>query len=218
MKPIYKCTKCGAYTEQPVHCNAPAQLVLDGKHRLMLSKLVSYLLRHDPEAAGLHMDSEGWVDVNQLVHGIKTKWPRNHLYQWVTPEHVKALALLDPKGRFELKEGKIRARYGHNQSLNVNIDYPEDVESAILYHGTTLQALPSILREGLKPLKRKYVHLTTNIQDAIETAKRHRGRPVVLEIDCEKLRSMGIKIYKASPTIRLAKHVPPSCIKNIIQP
>ncbi|WP_180377870.1 RNA 2'-phosphotransferase [Rothia nasimurium] len=36
-----------------------------------LSKLVSYALRHRPEEFNLTPDSQGWVDLDDLVRGIK---------------------------------------------------------------------------------------------------------------------------------------------------
>jgi putative RNA 2'-phosphotransferase len=46
MRNIYRCRVCGKYTESPVHCGVEAELFLDAKRRVMLSKLMSGLLRH----------------------------------------------------------------------------------------------------------------------------------------------------------------------------
>ena len=35
-----------------------------------LSKFISLLLRHHPEAAGITLDEHGWADVNELLEGI----------------------------------------------------------------------------------------------------------------------------------------------------
>jgi len=114
MKDIRKCPVCGAFTEDKRHCNANTTLFLDGKRRLMLSKLLSGILRHFPYEVGINMNNEGYVDIDELVHAIKTRWKNKELYKWVTREHIIAIALLDPKGRFEIRNNKIRARYGHS--------------------------------------------------------------------------------------------------------
>ena len=215
MKNIYKCRICGVYTETPIHCNRPAKLLLDGKRRLALSKLVSFILRHDPLSAGLTLDKEGWIKIKDLVYGIKNIWVNRHLYSWVTEEHILALAILDPKGRFEIKNGRIRARYGHSQKLKVEISYSIDNTSKVLYHGTIEANLKSILSKGLKPMRRQFVHLSVNVEDAYEVARRHGERIVILVIDCDCLRKHGISIYKATDKIRLVKYVPPSCIIDI---
>ncbi|MHC1627757.1 MAG: RNA 2'-phosphotransferase [Candidatus Nezhaarchaeales archaeon] len=189
----------------------PAELILDPHRRLRLSKLLTAILRHVPETIGLTLDSEGWIDIDELVNKIKSYKPH---YNWITKDIVKAIAMLDPKGRFELKENAIRARYGHARRLNVKINYQEDKEKKILYHGTSAANLKSILKEGIKPMKRHMVHLAASIQDAIETALRKDRNIVIFEIDAEKLRKEGFKIYKASDKIYVTSYVPPSAIKK----
>ena len=215
MKDVYKCKRCGKYVEEPVHCGTKAELLMSGKDRLALSKLISYILRHNPSAVGLKMGSDGWVRISDLVRGIKEVWVNKERYQWVTGEHVRALAALDPKGRFEVKGDLIRARYGHSKSLGLKvvINYEVDTVSRVLYHGTTVAYLPSILKEGIKPMRRQYVHLTTDKGIACETGARH-GKPAVLVIDAECLRNSGITVLKASEVVRLAEYVPAKCIKN----
>jgi len=215
VKSIYKCSVCGCYTESPVHCGKQAKLILDGSKRLALSKLISFILRHNPSSIGLVMDREGWVKIEDLVYGIKNLWINKHLYSWVTREHIIALAQLDYKGRFEVKNGYIRARYGHSRNLQIEISYPTDNTSKILYHGTLRENLKNILSEGIKPMKRKYVHLSVNIEDAYEVAKRHGRDTVILIIDCNCLRKHNIPVYIASSRVRLVKYVPPTCIIGV---
>jgi putative RNA 2'-phosphotransferase len=214
LKNIYKCRVCGAFTESRIHCGVEAELLIDGRRRVMLSKLLSGLLRHYPWEAGLKPSSDGWVRIDDVVRGIREVWRNRELYQWVTREHVLAVAILDPKQRFEVRNGMIRARYGH--SIDVNIEYPVEYPESKLYHGTSIDKLGKILLEGLKPMRRKYVHLTIDYEDAVETGRRH-GKPAVLEISIECLRNRGIKLYRATKKIYLAKHIPPECIKQVIK-
>lgn len=215
MKPIYKCRICGKYVETPIHCGVEAKLLLDANKRLKLSKLLSGLLRHYPWEAGLRIDSEGWVDIDELVEGIKTRWRNKELYQWLSREHIIAVAKLDPKGRFEIRNNKIRARYGH--SINVKIKYELEYPPTQLYHGTSIDKLAKIMIEGLKPMKRQFVHLTTSLENAVETGKRH-GKPVVLIIDTMCLKEKRIPLYKATEKIYLAPKIPSQCIKQTFKP
>lgn len=215
MKPIYKCKVCGTFTEDPVHCGGRAILLLDSKRRVMLSKLMSGLLRHFPWEANLSLSKEGWVNINELVRGIREYWRNKEQYQWVTREHILAVAILDPKGRFEIKGNNIRARYGH--SISVKLRYTEDTEVKILYHGTRIDNLHNILKEGLKPMKRLWVHLSSTPSDAYEVGRRHGGQAIVLEIDVKCLRRKGHRVYKASRTVYLTDYVPPECIKAKIE-
>ncbi len=217
MRNIYKCRVCGAYTEDPVHCGKPCRLLLDGRRRLMLSKLMSFILRHCPECVGLELDKEGFVSVRDLAEAIRERWVRKELYSFVTEEHIVAIAKLDPKGRFELKGDRIRAAYGH--TVKLELEYSENVCGKVkeLYHGTTEDVLENILKEGLKPMKRLYVHMTDSIEDAVETAKRKGRDVVVLVIDVDCVCRAGIQVFKAGRTVYVAKYVPPQCIKRVLR-
>jgi putative RNA 2'-phosphotransferase len=202
---VYRCAVCGRFVEEDRHCGYPAAPVLEGAMRLKISKLLSLALRHDPSALGLKIDREGWAEVDAVLKGLERAGFR------VDAVVLKALVELDDKGRFELRNGKIRARYGH--SIDVSISYPEDATSAALYHGTSQDFLPSILREGILPMKRRYVHLAVDVETACLNAAR-RPRPVVLAVDAQCLRRRGYRVYIASHKIRLVQYVPPECIEK----
>jgi len=182
---------------------------------ITLSKFLSLLLRHRPDILDLKMRRDGFVNARELVKKIK----RRPGFGWVTIDDIKLLVTNDPKQRFELKyeEGEllIRARYGHSRSLPIRIQYkPIQLgEVKYLYHGTRADVLPWILREGLKPMARKYVHLSPSPEDAIEVAKRRKGKPVILQIDVESFLKNGGKIWKATDKVYLAKEIPPKYIK-----
>ncbi len=209
--PVYKCRVCGTYTLEPVHCGKPCIYLMSDEQREALSHLMSALLRHIPHEAGLRLDEEGFVNIDELVKGIRERWRNRHLYQWVTRDHVIAVAMLDPRGRFEIRDNKIRATYGH--SIPVKIRYEEDRTVKVLYHGTVRRNLQSIMEKGLVPGRRLFVHLTTRPDIAKEIGARHGADVVVLKIDADCVRKRGYKIYRASPVIYLAKYVPPECIE-----
>lgn len=204
MKPIYRCRRCGVLTEEEVHCSTPAELILDGASRERLSKLMSGALRHFPEALGLGLDDEGFTKVSELAAALRSV----RGFEWVAENHVRAVALTDPKGRFELTGEAIRARYGH--SIRVRVRYAEEYPSFPLFHGTSRAKLASILKRGLLPMRRLFVHLTADYEDALARARAHPD-PVVLLVrpDCLKGR---VKLFRASRTVYVAPYVPPDCI------
>ncbi|NJE05157.1 RNA 2'-phosphotransferase [Thermococcus sp. M36] len=172
--------------------------------RVKVSKLMAYILRHSPEEFGLKPDVEGFVPLDGLVRALATVYPD------VTEEFVREIVENDPKGRYEIIGDKIRARYGH--SYPVSLNHEEDEKSRVLYHGTPRRNLPSILREGLKPMKRQFVHLSVSKVEALETGRRHGRDVVLLIIDAECLRRKGLRIYKAGRNVRIVERVPPECI------
>jgi len=209
LRDIRKCRVCGGYTEEYRHCGRETVLLLPANLRLKLSKLISGILRHFPEQYGVKLDSGGYARIDDLVEGIRRKG-----YSWLTAEHVIAIVMLDPKGRFELKDGLIRARYGH--SVKVKLEFDEEVHEGVLYHGTTVEALKGIRRKGILPMKRLMVHLSGSFEAAKINALRKKGRHVVLEIDVKKLVRLGHKVYRASRDVYVTDYVPPSCIRRII--
>ncbi|WP_148883396.1 RNA 2'-phosphotransferase [Thermococcus aciditolerans] len=165
---------------------------------------MAYILRHSPEEFGLRPNVEGFVPLGELVRALRTVYPD------VTEELVREIVERDAKGHYEIRGDKIRARYGH--SFPVSLNHEEDTESRVLYHGTPRKNLERILREGLKPMKRQFVHLSTSKSEALETGRRHGRDVVLLLIDADCLRRKGLKVYKAGKNVRIVEKVPPECI------
>jgi putative RNA 2'-phosphotransferase len=84
-----------------------------------LSKLLSFLLRHRPDSIGLTLSSDGWVEVGFLLERINAE--RKLPYR-VTPSHLERL--VDESSRFQLRDGRVRARTGHS----VRVSIPRDTE------------------------------------------------------------------------------------------
>jgi len=170
--------------------------------KVKVSKLMSYLLRHNPK--NLEMSENGFILLDSLVKEIQKR------YSWANVAYIKDLVAKDKKGRYEILDGKIRARYGH--SIKVKIRLPL-ASPKRLYHGTSKASSEKILMEGLRPMGRQKVHLSQSIEDAIQVGKRKTSRPVILEIDSERAVREGIKIEKASERIYVANYIPAKFIK-----
>ncbi|MEN3044842.1 MAG: RNA 2'-phosphotransferase [Candidatus Hydrothermales bacterium] len=165
---------------------------------LRLSKKLSYILRHDPLKFGINLDSEGFANIDELCEKAK-----------INKDEIFELLKKGGKKRFEIKENKIRALYGHSF---IKIEYEEVVPPEILYHGTSRKNLEKILKEGLKPIKRKYVHLSVNKEEALRVGKRHDKNPILLLILSKNAYNSKIKFFKAGD-IYLCEYLPPEFIK-----
>lgn len=205
LPPLYRC-RDRSIVDDPSRCRGGYIGVLGSRERVALSKRMAGLLRHFPHRYGLKIDREGWASVRDLVIALRASG-----YPWAEEWHVVGIALYDPKGRYELRKGMIRARYGH--SIDVSVNLPRGEAPAILYHGTPLRNLPSIMEKGLLPGRRLMVHLTSNVNDAIETGARH-GKPVaILEVDVNCLREKGLEPMRAGKTVYVVKRVPSECLR-----
>jgi putative RNA 2'-phosphotransferase len=117
-----------------------------------LSKTVSHALRHEPHSYNLNLDNQGWVLVSNLVNALNSKGIH------VDEDSIIKMVELSEKKRHQILNGKIRAYYGHsleNKILKYPVEPPE-----FLYHGTVQNSLINILKKGLLPLNRQYVHLS----------------------------------------------------------
>ena len=171
--------------------------------KIKISRYMSYLLRHNP--GDLKLDEEGYVSLGDLVAKLRRR------YLQVDERLVREIVEKSDRRRFEIKDGKIRALYGH--SIPVKINLSEDREVEVLYHGTTREAISRILKEGLRPMRRRWVHLSPTIEIARRVALRRTSRPVILKINANMARVRGIRFYKATEEVYLCKTIPPECIE-----
>lgn len=169
---------------------------------LKLSKEVSYALRHAPWKYGLELDSEGWADIGQLISSLHRK------QEWLglNKQDLYEMADKSDKKRFEISGDKIRALYGH--SVPQRIKKEPAVPPQILYHGTARQFINSIKEKGLLPQNRQYVHLSVDIETAIQVGKRKDNKPAILIVHALDAWNAGIKFYAGNDKVWLADTIP----------
>jgi len=176
-----------------------------------LSRTVAHALRHKPWLYELELDDEGWVPVEALLAALRQ---RRGAWADLTEEHLAGMIARADKQRYELREGKIRALYGHSLKHRLAKTPAEPPE--FLYHGTPTRAVQAILAQGLKPMGRQYVHLSIDLETAREVGARHgKGRdqrPVVLVIRAGEAHRSGVTFYEGNEMVWLADHVPPAFI------
>ena len=187
-----------------------------------LSKLLSKVLRHEPELLGLLLDRQGWTDVEELLRKLnragRADAPlRLKRLGTVGLEMLQEVVRTNDKQRFEFSEDgrRIRAVQGH--SLNVDLGYPEMRPPAVLYHGTAFESWRAIDQEGLKPMSRQQVHLSSDVETANRVGQRH-GRPLVLAIDAEAMHHQGAVFYLAPNGVWLVNEVPRRFIRRQTYP
>src|SRR5690606_40780839 len=80
-----------------------------------ISKTLSYWLRHQPDAAGLMLDAQGWAAVDDILVALGRDAHPNDI------DTLLALVEQSDKQRFELSPDlqRIRARQGHSVSVDL---------------------------------------------------------------------------------------------------
>lgn len=166
------------------------------------SKFLSYVLRHEPEAIELSLDKEGWAVIDDLILRAGNKGYA------LDKDLIFDIVENSEKKRFTISEDglRIRAAQGHS-TQQVNITYAEKTPPDILYHGTATRFIAQIREQGLLPLSRQYVHLSSDEDTAIQVGQRY-GKPVLLKIKAVDMYEKGYKFYQADNGVWLTAHVP----------
>ncbi len=170
------------------------------------SKFISLILRHQPEAIGITLDEHGWANVKELISGINKT-------QDFSMSDLEEIVSTDNKNRYSFNQDKtlIRANQGH--SVPVDVQLQEVIPPEYLYHGTGEKYVSSIDMEGLIPKSRLYVHLSGDIETAVNVGKRH-GVPVVYRIHSKEMSQEGYIFYKSVNGVWLTKTVPPGFMEK----
>lgn len=170
-----------------------AKSVPSHDHR-RLSKSMAYHLRHHGPDNSVAIDGAGFASMDDLALVLKA-------------DSSDLLAVAEHPGepRFEVRDGRIRALYGH--SLEVTIDAGIKVGAPnSLYHGSSWSALDSIVQDGLIPMQRRMVHLTNVAGEAMAVGDR-KGAAIVFAIDQshdEEPVAEGIWVAACVPSHRLS--------------
>lgn len=164
-----------------------------------ISRFLSFLLRHRPEDYPLPFDRYGLVPWKDVVAMVQERFAE------VKEEDILGIVEGSDKQRFEMKEGKVRATYGH--SFPVDLGEEAATPPARLYHGTARDLAETALRDGLKPRGRQYVHLSSSLEEAIAVGQRRDPSPTIVVIDSAAAHASGVPFYSSGP-LYLAKEVP----------
>ncbi|RSV39641.1 RNA 2'-phosphotransferase [Sphingomonas sp. ABOLD] len=170
-----------------------------------LSKLLSYWLRHAPEAADLALDEAGWASVESVRAALAREGADPTLLEQVVADSDKQRFELSPDGT------RVRARQGH--SISVDLDWPIATPPETLYHGTVERFLEAIFAEGLKPMARHHVHLSPDVETAARVGER-RGAPVLLRIAAGEMARHGTVFRLSTNGVWLVEAVPPAFLSR----
>lgn len=174
-----------------------------GLDLVRLSKFVSRALRHEPRAHGLELDEAGWVPVSELLASV-----RSHDRRWrlVDQDDLARIIASSSKRRYEIDGGRIRALYGH--SVPERIVREEAVPPDLLFHGTSPDAWVLIQTEGLRPMRRQYVHLSTESGMAEQVGRRRSRVPLVLRVHAGQASRDGVRFWRGNEAVWLVRAMP----------
>jgi len=166
------------------------------------SKFLSFVLRHEPGAIGVELDSEGWLSIAALIEGAGRSGRQ------LDRALIEAVVAGNDKKRFALSEDgqRIRAVQGHS-TASVALSHRETAPPAVLYHGTATRFLDAIREHGLQSGARHHVHLSADEATAVTVGKRH-GKPVVLRVNAAAMQAQGFRFFLSENGVWLTDVVP----------
>jgi len=170
--------------------------------RTQISKFMSFVLRHKPDAIGLALDSQGWASIEELIDKANvagTKFDRAELLHVVETSD---------KMRFSPSADGLRIRAAQGHSVSVELGLSPKEPPPVLYHGTATRFVEAILEQGLRPQARQQVHLSLDEETARRVGERH-GKSHIFKIDAHAMHAGGLKFYLTDNGVWLTDRVPP---------
>lgn len=177
---------------------------MDEAKREGVSRLLSLLLRHKPERFDVELDAQGYAPIEEVLDAVQQK------YRDLTQEELLEVINGQERRRFETKEDQVRARYGHSFPIDLGLPPAEPPE--FLYYAGTPAQLRIIVTDGLKPVDRQYVHLSTTEETASGIASSRTETPIVFRIHAAEASAAGVRFYDRVP-VYLTAEVPPAFIE-----
>ena len=166
------------------------------------SKLLSLVLRHKPEKAGLRLGEGGWVQIDDLLAGLTA------INRAMSRKQLEQVVTTNDKQRFTISDDGKRIRAAQGHSVDVDLGLKPVTPPARLYHGTATRFMKAIRKEGLRPMNRDHVHLSVDEETATKVGMRH-GKIVILKVDTAGMHESGQEFYQADNGVWLTGPIAP---------
>ncbi|MGW2251219.1 RNA 2'-phosphotransferase [Kitasatospora sp. NPDC001660] len=180
---------------------------MNEKQLVKTSKLLSRILRHEPELVGITLDGSGWVRVDALLAALGATGRR------LTRADLDHVVATNNKRRFAYSADGLSIRANQGHTVAVDLGLAATVPPPVLYHGTADRHLAAIFREGLRPMARQDVHLSADTETATRVGARH-GRPVVLTVNAAAMVAAGREFRISENGVWLTDAVPPQYLSR----
>jgi putative RNA 2'-phosphotransferase len=152
-----------------------------------ITRSLAFMLRHQPERFDLEIDAFGYADVDEVVRALNER-----LGEGIELDDVEGAVAAGDRPRYEIKDGRIRALYGH--SIAVEPGEPSKPPET-LYVAIPARDADRAKRFGLRGGRRRFLHLALSLEDACEAGRRLAREYTVLSIRAIDAWEEGIDFY-----------------------
>jgi putative RNA 2'-phosphotransferase len=172
---------------------------------MLIIRTLAYALRHNPTQFNLALDAEGWASIEQLVNEL-----RFVRYDWALLEWARIERTISGSDRFEVRNGRIRAAYGHSIQLAnpPGVAIPPDM----LFHGTNANNVTAILKNGLLPMNRHFVHLSSDL-DWVRQFVAEKEQWAIFCVNAKVAQAHGMIFRKANHHVWLVDSMEPEFLE-----
>ncbi|RLV91003.1 tRNA 2'-phosphotransferase [Spathaspora sp. JA1] len=174
------------------------------KRDVIISKTLSYLLRHGAEKEKLEIDDEGYIKIPYLLNHQRLKSNK------VTRDDLVRIVENNDKKRFTIDEEQdsICANQGHSlkKVTNANLEPMalEDLIALDIYHGTYKKKLSNIKESGgLNKMSRNHIHFTCKEYNTLSGIRSTAN--VLVYADVEQCVANGIQFFKSLNNVILTE-------------
>lgn len=180
------------------------------KRSFLISKSLSYLLRHGAIKEKLSIDAQGWVSVSSILQNNRLKSLR------ATQQEIVEIVASNDKQRFKLKEegGKlfICANQGHTlaQVTPDLVLLTSETMPTNVYHGTYVNKLKMIEEKGLSRMNRNHIHMTSDAAWSVLGIRKNCS--VLIYIDTAKCLEDGYQFWRSTNGVILCEGNENGCI------
>jgi putative RNA 2'-phosphotransferase len=169
-----------------------------------ITRSLAYMLRHQPEAFDLELDSYGFADLEDVVHALNER-----LGEPVEEEDVREAVRSGDRPRYEIDGDRIRALYGHSIPVEPG---PSSKPPEYLFVAIPASELERARRFGLRGGRRRFLHLAITKDDAAESGRRGSVSYAVLVIHALDAWEEGVSFYDRT-ALWLAEEIPTHLIE-----
>lgn len=169
-----------------------------------LSRIILYILGHNPHEYGLVPDNQGFITIKELLWALHEEQGWSHVSQG----SVNELLMSDERDHFEVNENSIRAKIRH---WKLDLDLPADYVPPLLYTPVRRKAHYNAIDKGLIKRDDKSYILSAKKEMAERIGKRKDQKPVILEIMTGRASDEGILFYPFGDLF-LTEKIPPGYI------
>ncbi|KAI5953130.1 TPT1 [Candida jiufengensis] len=179
-------------------------MTLDPKKRdVLISKSLSYLLRHGAEKEKLNINNQGYIPIPDILNHQKLKSFKT------TKEDLFRIVEENDKKRFtiDLRNQLICANQGHSLAVVNNENLiklsKEELLKLNIYHGTYKKKISLIKSSGgLKKMNRNHIHFTCDEYQSISGIRKTAN--VLIYLNIEKCLDQGFEFYKSLNNVILS--------------